>query len=57
MSKRDDYFRCTMCKGLFKDEDCSIKYDSEGASDGYRCPNLCEPSYTQPPYESPIDDE
>jgi hypothetical protein len=51
MSNRDEYHRCAICKKLFRDEDCILD-----PVKGYVCPNNCQPSYEQEPYESPLND-
>ncbi len=50
--KRDDMFRCPMCKKLFPDDQCTRNPDT-GV---YICPNQCVPSFNQPPYEPPTID-
>lgn len=52
MSKRDDYFRCKICKGLFSDNEAVLD-----PIKGLQCPNGCVEPYQQPPYESPLNDE
>ena len=52
MTPRDNMHRCPICKKLFKDEDCI-----ENEQTGLQCPNLCEPVFEQPPYQSPLHDE
>lgn len=47
--KRDDYFRCPVCKQLFEDKLCVLD-----PVKGFICPNNCERSFEQPPYESPF---
>lgn len=47
--KRDDYFRCKICKELFADEDCIVD-----PVKGFLCPKGCEKSFQQPPYQSPL---
>lgn len=47
--KRDDYFRCKFCKGLFPDAQCVLD-----PVEGLQCPQGCKPQYEQPPYESPL---
>ena len=47
---RNDYFRCPHCFELFPDEDCEL------TENGYICPNRCEPSFNQPPYQSPLNE-
>jgi hypothetical protein len=54
---RDDYHRCKYCKKLFKEEDCTREVDNEGQSTGYQCPNGCQPTFEQPPYEPPTNNE
>lgn len=49
---RDEMTRCPICKKLFADMDCILD-----TSKGYKCPNGCEPTYKQEPYESPMNDE
>lgn len=49
MTSRDDYFRCKVCKRLWKDSDAVIDPDK-----GYQCPNGCEIPFEQPAYESPL---
>lgn len=51
MSKRDDYFRCKICKGLFLDSECVVD-----PIKGNQCPRGCEEPYIQPDYESPFQD-
>ena len=46
--KRDSYHRCRYCKGLFRDEECT-----PDPVKGLVCPNACQPSFEQPPYEPP----
>jgi len=48
--KRDNMFRCKICKKLYKDEEC-IPDPITGA---LICPLGCVESYVQPPYESPM---
>lgn len=50
MPNRDDYFRCKHCKGLFPEDGASRDPDT-GA---FLCPNGCLPTFSQPPYESPL---
>lgn len=50
--KRDDFYRCKECKQLFSHEECTLDEVK-----GYICPNLCEKTYQQPPYELPNQDE
>lgn len=47
--KRDTYFRCKWCKGLFKDDECERAPDG-----GYICPLGCVAPFIQPPYQSPL---
>ena len=49
--KRDDYFRCPICLGLFPDSECSLD-----PIKGYVCPNNCIRTFEQPKYESPFND-
>lgn len=46
---RDKCFRCPICLNLWNDNECEVD-DIKG----YICPNGCEKSYEQPPYESPL---
>lgn len=48
MEKRDNYTRCKQCGMLFKDTDCILDEIK-----GLRCPNGCEESFEQAPYEPP----
>ena len=50
--KRDDYFRCRWCKGLFPDAQCA----RDEVTDAYLCPNGCREPFNQPEYESPLQD-
>lgn len=50
--KRDNYFRCKQCKQLFPDEQCILDEVK-----GYQCPNGCVEGFTQPDYESPLQQE
>ena len=47
--KRDDYFRCRWCKGIFPDSECILDEIK-----GYQCPKGCIEPFFQPPYESPL---
>ena len=49
--KRDKFHRCPIC-GLL-----SLDDDNQRDRNGYKCPNGCEYSYQQPPYQSPIIDD
>lgn len=49
-TKRDDYFRCPVCKKLFSDTECTLD-----PIKGYICPNGCVRQYVQPSYQSPFD--
>lgn len=49
---RDDYYRCKICKQLFKNVECVLDED-----EGYQCPNGCVKPFEQPQYESPMQDE
>lgn len=49
---RDDYFRCSICGGLFETKECYLD-----PIKGYMCPNGCEESYVQPKYEKPTIDD
>lgn len=51
-TKRDDYFRCPICKKLFADADCDVD-----PTKGYICPSGCEKSFDQPDYQSPFDQD
>ena len=51
-TKRDDCTRCPICRQLFADKDCTLD-----PIKGYICPNGCEPSYDQPKYETPLQDD
>lgn len=44
---RDKCNRCKICKELWNDNECEVD-----PVRGFICPNGCEPSYIQPPYES-----
>ena len=52
MSKRDNYFRCPYCFGLFPHDQCHLD-----PRKGYQCPNLCEKPFNQPPYVSPLNND
>jgi hypothetical protein len=52
MANRDDYHRCKVCKRLALDS--PEHYDPV---QGFRCPHGCKEYYTQPEYESPLQDE
>ncbi len=49
---RDEMHRCSYCKKLFKDIDCT-----PGTDGRLICPNNCQPPFEQPPYESPSQDD
>lgn len=49
--KRDEMMRCKHCKKLFPDKDCTLDPIL-----GLICPNGCKPTFEQPPYESPFND-
>ncbi len=49
---RDNFFRCKHCHQLFADEECFIDADK-----GIQCPNGCEESFEQPPYQSPLNSD
>ncbi len=49
MEKRDNYNRCKQCGLLSADAACILDEVK-----GFQCPNGCEESFEQPPYEPPI---
>lgn len=49
---RDNYTRCKHCGQLFPDEQCILSEVT-----GFKCPNGCEESFEQPPYQSPLNNE
>lgn len=50
--KRDDYYRCKWCKGLFADEQCQ----RDSITGVFICPNGCVEPFVQPAYEPPTND-
>lgn len=50
--KREDFTRCRFCKELHHDDE--LLFD---AIVGYECPNGVKESFTQPPYESPLQND
>lgn len=52
-TKRDKMHRCPYCKQLYKDEECT----TDTKSGVLICPKGCEPTFNQPPYESPLNNE
>jgi hypothetical protein len=52
MEKRDSYTRCQLCGEVFHHDSCILDEVK-----GYQCPNGCQPSFDQPPYQSPLQDE
>lgn len=51
-NKREDYFRCPICKRLYNDNECELD-----PIKGYICPNNCVIPYEQPVWESPLNSE
>ncbi len=49
MADRDKFTRCQHC-GLLSEDTACILDDVKGLL----CPNGCEPTFEQPPYEPPI---
>lgn len=49
---RDEMHRCPICKKLFRDDECTTGPDGR-----LICPNNCQPSFDQPTYESPLQDD
>lgn len=49
--KREDYFRCKVCKMLWADNKCV-----QDPIKGFICPNGCEKPYIQDEYELPTQD-
>lgn len=52
MEKRDSYTRCQLCGEVSHHDSCILDEVK-----GYQCPNGCQPSFDQPPYQSPLQDE
>lgn len=48
--RREDYFRCKVCKLLWEDSKCI-----QDPIRGYLCPNGCEKPFEQEDYELPTD--
>lgn len=51
------YHRCPICFKISEDNEDLRDINSDGSSNGYKCPNGCERSFEQPPYQSPMIDE
>lgn len=50
MIERDFFHRCKICKKLFRDDECIT---DEVETKGLKCPDGCEETFIQPPYELP----
>lgn len=50
-TKRDDYYRCPVCKKLYSDRECT----RNPLTGVYICPKNCVKPFIQPQYESPFD--
>lgn len=51
--KRDEMHRCKYCRVLFADVACV----PDPVTGALQCPNGCKESFSQPPYESPFQDD
>lgn len=52
MTKENEYTRCQICGEIFHHSSCILDEVK-----GYQCPNGCEISFEQPPYQSPLQDD
>jgi len=49
-TKRDDMYRCKICKQLYLDSQC----ERDSKTGAFICPKGCVEPFVQPPYQSPL---